>query len=88
MLAFVLVTGLIAGRREKSYQYRESIIIVIISYAIPYSLRFICTPTSLISKREVEVYRIRVEEGDVLARKLMGSLAEVEGRALQEKVRL
>eukprot|EP00904_Undaria_pinnatifida_P001842 jgi/Undpi1/11659/HiC_scaffold_36.g13954.m1 len=36
-------------------------------------------------QREVEVYRIRVEEGDVLARKLMGSLAEVEGRALQEK---
>ncbi|CAM9112685.1 unnamed protein product [Laminaria digitata] len=36
-------------------------------------------------QREVEVYRIRVDEGDVLSRKLMGSLAEVEGRALQEK---
>lgn len=34
----------------------------------------------------MEVYRIRVNEGDVLSRKLMGNLAEVEGRALQEKV--
>lgn len=43
-------------------------------------------PPKLNGQREVEVYRIRVDEGDVLSRKLLGSLAEVEGRALQEKV--
>ncbi|CBJ31988.1 conserved unknown protein [Ectocarpus siliculosus] len=36
-------------------------------------------------KREMEAYRSRVEEGEALSRKLRGSLAEAEGRALQEK---
>lgn len=34
----------------------------------------------------METYKNRVEEGEALARKLTGQLAEVEGRALQEKV--
>ncbi|CAM9220071.1 unnamed protein product [Ectocarpus sp. 6 AP-2014] len=36
-------------------------------------------------QREMEAYRSRVEEGEALSRKLRGSLAEAEGRALQEK---
>eukprot|EP00903_Cladosiphon_okamuranus_P017656 g16259.t2 len=36
-------------------------------------------------QREVESYRSRVEEGESDLRKLRGSLAETEGRALQEK---
>ncbi|CAB1112145.1 unnamed protein product [Ectocarpus sp. CCAP 1310/34] len=36
-------------------------------------------------QREMEAYRSRVEEGEALSRKLQGSLAEAEGRALQEK---
>lgn len=39
-------------------------------------------------QREVELYRRRMEEGDVMVRQLRGSLAEAEARALQEKVRL
>lgn len=34
----------------------------------------------------MEAYRSRVEEGEALSRKLRGSLAEAQGRALQEKV--
>lgn len=38
-------------------------------------------------KREVDKYKRRMEEGDALSREVRSSLAEAEGRAIQEKVR-